>query len=226
MARLKPTTSITAQVMPVDLHSNYQLQQQKIKQTLQQFQDVPEDRWLREVALCLLTPQSSPVRAEQAMAQLEAAGLFQGKLTQPQIADVLRTPTSYVRFHLTRSKRLVWFVERQELILNFLKKGHPPAEERSFLVEQINGFGMKESSHALRNIGRKNLAILDRHILRVLAEHGVISLSPEGKLPTTISHKRYLEIENLFRGFAQAVEISMDELDLLFWGSKTGFIFK
>jgi N-glycosylase/DNA lyase len=203
------------------LLDQYNARKAEIRQALKGFSSLPTDRWLREVALCLLTPQSSPVRAEAAMQQLEVGGLFQGALSESEVADILRAPSSYVRFHLTRSKRLLQFVEQQEELLGFLLEGRPPTEERSFLVERVNGIGMKEGSHALRNIGRKNLAILDRHILTKLVELRVLEA-----VPNTMSHKKYLEIEQKFQKFSLQVEISMDELDLLFWAEKTGFVFK
>jgi len=205
----------------VVIRDQYNARRADITRALEGFSALTPDRWLREVALCLLTPQSSPVRAEAAMQQLEAQGLFQGALSEQEVAEILRAPNSYVRFHLTRSKRLLRFVEQQEELLNFLLEGHPPTEERFFLVERVNGIGMKEGSHALRNIGRKNLAILDRHILTKLVELGVLKA-----VPNTISHKKYLEIEQKFQKFSLQVEISMDELDLLFWAEKTGFVFK
>jgi N-glycosylase/DNA lyase len=177
--------------------------------------------WLREIALCLLTPQSSPVRAEAAMKILEAEGLFEHKLKEQKVADILRSPESYVRFHLTRAKRLLLFIQQKEELFSFLSQGHGALVEREFLVARVVGIGMKEGSHALRNIGRKNLAILDRHILNKLVDLKVISA-----VPNTISHKKYLEIEEKFQNFSSTVKISMDELDLLFWAEKTGFVFK
>ncbi len=85
----------------------------------------------------------------------------------------------------------------------------------------VKGLGWKEASHFLRNIGRRNLAILDRHILRNLKRHQVIR-----SLPKTLTAKRYKAIEQQFARFAEAIGISMDELDLLFWSRETGEILK
>ncbi|MFI5201154.1 MAG: DNA lyase, partial [Candidatus Kapaibacterium sp.] len=80
---------------------------------------------------------------------------------------------------------------------------------------------MKEASHFLRNIGVRGLAILDRHILKHLKRLGVIKL-----IPTSLTKKRYLEIEKRWKKFADRVGISIDELDLLFWSIETGEIRK
>ena len=94
-------------------------------------------------------------------------------------------------------------------------------ELRGWLVDNIKGHGLKESSHFLRNVGRENLAILDRHILRCLNKLKVID-----EIPKSLTKKKYLEIENRFREYGSKIGIKMDELDLLFWSMATGRVFK
>ncbi len=98
-----------------------------------------------------------------------------------------------------------------------------PFERRDWLAQepQIKGLGYKEASHFLRNVGFKGYGILDKHIVRSLAELGVID-SPK---PPTGRH-RYLTIEARMREFAAAVQIDFDELDLVLWSMKTGEILK
>jgi N-glycosylase/DNA lyase len=86
---------------------------------------------------------------------------------------------------------------------------------------RIKGLGYKEASHFLRNIGFRGYAILDKHILRSLAELGVTK-SPEP--PTT--RTRYLETEERLRQFARDLAIDFDELDLVLWSLKTGEVLK
>ncbi len=87
--------------------------------------------------------------------------------------------------------------------------------------KRIKGLGYKEASHFLRNVGFGGYGILDKHILRSLAEMGVIE-SPQP--PTT--RARYLETEERLRRFARDVRIDFDELDLVLWSLKTGEILK
>lgn len=96
-------------------------------------------------------------------------------------------------------------------------------ERRDWLVKEkrIKGLGYKEASHFLRNIGLKGYAILDKHILRSLAELGFID---EPTPPNT--RTKYLAIENKLKEFAQQVEIDFDEMDLVLWSLKTGEILK
>jgi N-glycosylase/DNA lyase len=98
-----------------------------------------------------------------------------------------------------------------------------PHARRDWLARtrDIKGLGYKEASHYLRNIGFSGYAILDKHILRSLAELGVVD-SPEP--PPT--RARYLETEERLREFASRVQIDFDELDLVLWSMKTGEILK
>jgi N-glycosylase/DNA lyase len=94
---------------------------------------------------------------------------------------------------------------------------------RDWLVKEkrIKGLGYKEASHFLRNIGLKGYAILDKHILRSLAELKIID---DPKPPNTRS--RYLTIEQQLKNFACRLEIDFDEMDLVLWSLKTGEILK
>jgi N-glycosylase/DNA lyase len=96
-------------------------------------------------------------------------------------------------------------------------------ERRDWLVRDnsIKGLGYKEASHYLRNIGYKGYAILDKHVLNCLAELKIID---EPKPPNTRS--RYLSVEGKLRQFASDVNIDMDEVDLVLWSMKTGYVLK
>ncbi len=96
-------------------------------------------------------------------------------------------------------------------------------ERRDWLVKEkrIKGLGYKEASHFLRNIGLKGYAILDKHILRSLAELKIIE---EAKPPN--SRLKYLTIEKEVKKLAARLEIDFDELDLVLWSLKTGEILK
>jgi N-glycosylase/DNA lyase len=98
-----------------------------------------------------------------------------------------------------------------------------PLERRDWLARErgIKGLGYKEASHFLRNIGFKGYAILDKHILRSLAELGRID-SPQP--PAT--RARYLATEETLRRFARDLRIDFDELDLVLWSMKTGEVLK
>lgn len=98
-----------------------------------------------------------------------------------------------------------------------------PIERRDWLARErrIKGLGYKEASHYLRNIGLSGYGILDKHILRCLAEVGVID---DPKPPST--RARYIEIEERLRKFSIRIGIDFDELDLVLWSMKTGEVLK
>jgi N-glycosylase/DNA lyase len=192
-----------------------------IEARLQEFQNISHEQWIRELALCLLTPQSNPVKAEKALCSLETAGLFELRLSVEDIVRVLSVKKCYIRFHNVKAERLIKFVKQKDAILEFLTLKKCPFEEREFLLKNVSGFGMKEASHALRNIGRCGLCILDRHILKNLALYEIINA-----VPASLTKRRYLEIESLFHEFAQLTGFSIDVFDLFFWSKETGYIYK
>lgn len=98
-----------------------------------------------------------------------------------------------------------------------------PLARRDWLVREkgIKGLGYKEASHFLRNIGLKGYAILDKHILRSLAELKIID---DPKPPNT--RLKYLTIEQKLKDFARRLEIDFEEMDLVLWSLKTGEILK
>ncbi len=104
-----------------------------------------------------------------------------------------------------------------------LKSFENALERRDWLVKEkrIKGLGYKEASHFLRNIGLKGYAILDKHILRSLAELKIID---DPKPPNT--KLKYLTVENQLKNLAEIVKIDFDELDLVLWSMKTGEILK
>jgi len=136
-------------------------------------------------------------------------------------APLLKTKSSYIRFHNTKARNLLEAKNRFNEILNTMQSGCTSSEIREWLVANIRGLGMKEASHFLRNVGHRDLAILDRHILKNLLKHRVIR-----SIPKTLTKKRYLSIEDKFRYFARAQHVTMDELDLYFWSAETGKILK
>jgi len=98
-----------------------------------------------------------------------------------------------------------------------------PFERRDWLVREkgIKGLGYKEASHFLRNIGFKGYAILDKHVLKSMAELKIIN---DPKPPNT--RAKYLNLEDKLREFAAAAEIDFDEMDLVLWSIKTGIVLK
>jgi N-glycosylase/DNA lyase len=93
-------------------------------------------------------------------------------------------------------------------------------ELRAWLADNVKGLGYKEASHFLRNIGYKNVAIVDFHIIDLLVRYGLI------EKPKTLTKKRYLEIEGTLQKIADRLGMSLAELDLYLWYMETGKVLK
>ena len=104
--------------------------------------------------------------------------------------------------------------------LNKVVQFHDKTKLRDWIVNSVKGVGYKEASHFLRNIGFDDYAIIDFHIIDVLAEYGLI------EKPKTITKKKYVEIENLLKQLAKKTKLSLAELDLYLWYMETGKILK
>ncbi len=204
--------------LPEDLRILYKERRPAIRRRLADFAAVRPEDWFYELAYCLLTPQSKAAHAGQVVSQLQAID-YQGK--GGEVVDILRAPFNYIRFHNVKADRLArlrrGWKETQKLIA-----GAEDAKTiRDQLAETVNGLGMKEASHFLRNIGYLDLAIIDRHLITNLIHCGVFL-----ELPAPSSPKRYRAIETRFAAYADHIGIPMDELDLLFWSNITGEILK
>ena len=207
------------------LQSLYRERKNAIQKRLSEFKEVmnwSDEDVFGELAFCLLTPQSSAKVCWDAVTNLKQQTLlFKGK------PDQLEPVLKQVRFGESKAR---YIVEARDMftsdgmirIKTRIQSFYNPFELREWLVGNVKGLGYKEASHFLRNIGLgENFAILDRHILRNLADLGVI---PE--IPVSLTKKRYLEIEERLRTFALGIGIPMADLDLLLWSKETGWIFK
>jgi N-glycosylase/DNA lyase len=91
---------------------------------------------------------------------------------------------------------------------------------REWFVNNIKGFGYKEASHFLRNIGFEDYAIIDYHIIDILVKNNIIAR------PKSITKKNYLEIEKKLSKIASITNLNLAELDLYLWYLETGKILK
>ena len=199
--------------MMTSLQQEYQKRKKEIKARLQEFKNVKGDDIFYELCFCILTPQSSGFRADECIQELKKLDFLHKKINPKSILK------KKIRFHNNKTNYLLELKEKYETITEKLKED--PNNLRSWLLNNIKGYGNKEVAHAMRNLGHENLAILDRHILKNLQKYQVI---PE--IPKTVTEKRYREIEENFKKFAKKVNIPIDELDLLFWSQETGKVFK
>jgi len=203
----------------------YENRKVEIRKRLEEFKTVfdrSDEKLFSELAFCILTPQSKATTSWNAVQALEKHNLLL-KGGEKEIMPFLQA----VRFGETKAKRITtnrkFLTENGKLKIRDKISNKDAEELREWLVENIVGYGMKEASHFIRNIGLSNnrLAILDTHILKNLKELGTID-----EIPKSLTKKRYLEIEQKMRELSHKIGIPMDELDILLWSKETGIIFK
>jgi N-glycosylase/DNA lyase len=201
-----------------DLHRLHAERGELIRSRLAEFAAVPQELYFYELLYCLLTPQSSAEHADKVVTILRNSDAEHADLP---FASILRQKEHYIRFHNTKARHILLARKSISDINTEIEHTSDAAALRAWLVANVKGLGWKEASHFLRNIGRRDLAILDRHILRNLLRFRVIR-----EMPTSLPPSRYFSIEESFKRFAAKNGISMDELDLLFWSRETGRIMK
>lgn len=175
-----------------------------------------------EIAFCILTPQSKALKSWEIIETLDKNSLlYTGNYED--IVDYLNA----IRFKNTKAKRLIMLRDLMTVDGNLdpkkvLINNKDVKKIREWIIKNINGMGLKEASHVLRNLGMgEDIAILDRHILRVLKDLNVIN-----EIPKTLTYKKYIEIEDKMREYSKYSKISMDRLDLVLWYRQVGYIFK
>ena len=172
---------------------------------------------LEEMAFCLFAANSS------AKMGIKACELIREHLDSD--LETLRGKVhKKVRFY---NKRIEYYHYNREYIESnhedfekFLKKFESPLGLRAYINSNLKGFGMKESSHLLRNLGYRGFAIIDKHVLSVTDEvFGV-------KLEKPRNEKEYLLAESRLKEIALAHGFDFDVLDLAMWSYRTGEIIK
>jgi N-glycosylase/DNA lyase len=204
----------------------YSFKKKEINSRLKEFEKIWSDRndegVFVELVFCLLTPQSRARLCWDTIVKLKEQDL----LLKGDVEQIKQT-LNCVRF---KNKKAEYIVAARKIFTNdgrvsiktLLNSFADVYTCREWLVKNIKGIGYKEASHFLRNIGLgKDIAILDRHILRNLNLLGVIE-----EIPESISRLKYMQIEQNMREFARQIDIPLSHLDLLLWYKETGEIFK
>jgi N-glycosylase/DNA lyase len=181
-----------------------------------------DERLWEEMVFCFFTGGCS---ARMGLGSIQAVRPLLMTGTQPEIASGL------VGSHRYPNARSKYVVQSREFLKEHcgmqlrskLDSFASPLERRDWLVREkgIKGLGYKEASHFLRNIGFRGYAILDKHVLRCLAELRIID---DPKPPNTRS--KYLTVEEKLKQLADTIGIDFDEMDLVLWSMKTGVVLK
>lgn len=210
------------------IRATHKARRKEIRERLGEFKKVwregSDARLWEELVFCIFTAGAS---ARMGLKSIEAVRplLWNGEMAE--MTQALKQAGAH-RFPVSRPGYIViartYLREHCGLRLREqLESFSDPIERRDWLAREkrIKGLGYKEASHFLRNIGLMGHAILDKHVLRCLADLEVVE-SP--RPPST--RARYLQIEERLKGVARDVGIDFDELDLVLWSMKTGEVLK
>ncbi|MEI0477143.1 transcriptional regulator [Brachyspira pulli] len=206
---------------------------ERMKRRLEYFERVfkrdNDKRLFAELAFCICTPQTKARSGAAAIIDLYNNNLlFNG--SAEKVANIL---IKHVRFHNMKAENIVlarklYFPKGQFILkdrINEAVKNDTMVELRNQLAKEVKGYGLKEASHFLRNIGfGQKIAILDRHIMRVMDK---LSILPEGMTPkTSLTKNNYLQCESNLVEYSKSEKIPMEYLDFVFWYDATNDIFK
>jgi N-glycosylase/DNA lyase len=169
----------------------------------------------KEMCFCFLTANFNAERSINIQKKMGDNFLL---LSESQLAEKLREFGH--RYPNSRAKYIVEARKYKDSLKEIIFSFNSEEASREWLIKNIKGLGYKEASHFLRNIGFKNLAIIDFHIIDLLNKHGLI------EKPKYISKNVYLEIENLLRSIARKTKLSLAELDLYLWYIETRKVLK
>ncbi|MDQ3173603.1 MAG: N-glycosylase/DNA lyase [Acidobacteriota bacterium] len=210
------------------ISATHKARRKEIRARLGEFEEVWRDgsdaRLWEELVFCIFTAGAS---ARMGLKSIEAVRPLLWNGEEAEMTEALKRAGAH-RFPVARPGYIV--IARNYLrehcglrLREQLESFSDPIERRDWLAREkrIKGLGYKEASHFLRNIGLMGHAILDKHVLRCLADLEVVESS---RPPST--RARYLEIEERLKGVARDVGIDFDELDLVLWSMKTGEVLK
>ncbi|MBD3156081.1 MAG: N-glycosylase/DNA lyase [Candidatus Aenigmarchaeota archaeon] len=192
----------------------------KVKNRIQEFQILNKgdnETWFNELCFCLLTANSSAKKGIDIQNYLSKNSGF-STLSLEELTEALKRLGH--RFYRRRAEFIVE-ARGHKKIKDIIKEFDELTEARRWLAENIKGLGYKESSHFLRNVGYHDLAILDRHVLRILNEYNLIE-----EVPKSLTPKKYLEIEKIVLEISKEMKVLPSEMDLYLWYSRTGKVLK
>ncbi len=189
-----------------------------IKERIKEFEEIGKgsnEEIFKELAFCLLTANYSAEGGMKIQRLLD-----EGLITLPEEELERRLRDLGHRFPKTRAKYIVNARKLIPRLKDILGSFNDEKALREWLVKNVKGLGYKEASHFLRNVGFKNLAIVDFHIVDLLVRYGLM------EKPKSMTKRRYMEIENLLEQIARETELSLAELDLYLWYMETGKVLK
>jgi len=173
------------------------------------------DEIFKELCFCFLTANFSAKGGIRIQKEINDGFLV---LSLEELSQKLKELRH--RFPNARAKFILEARRYKENIKEILDSIETDEEKREWIVKNIKGIGFKEASHFLRNIGHKNVAIIDFHIVDLLVRNNLI------EKPKAITPKKYLEAEEILKKISEKTNTNLGELDLYLWYAETGKVLK
>jgi len=167
-----------------------------------------------DLCFCITAPQTTFKNNRKVIDRLQDIGFYYlardiGNFEMEFFLDILKP----VRFYNQKAKYLIEMKRKFDIIYDIVICNECSAyDKREYLVKEVKGLGYKAASHFLRNLGDKDLAIIDTHILKFL---GFTTRYATCKY-------EYLFYEVRFKNIAKAYNLTVAELDALIWQRYSG----
>ena len=175
-----------------------------------QIRNKSDEEIFYDLCFCLLAPQTKFAYNKIATGDLTSLQFYKVNLSENELQAIVKS----TRFFRLKAKRLLQAKESFQEILKVVKSDMSDVEKREWLVENVNGLGMKAASHFLRNLGNESFAIIDTHIIKFMN-----SPKPRNK-------NEYLALEQKFIEKAKEMGITPAELDMSIWKEYSGTAWK
>jgi N-glycosylase/DNA lyase len=200
-----------------------------------------EEEIFYDLAFCLLAPQTkfqNNIKVIQKLKDLDFyyfGEAYEGYCSIEEIEKILKP----VRFYKNKTKYLLEAKKKFPEILQVIASLDTWDNKesihivdiykiREWLIANVKGMGYKTSSHFLRNMGDKTLAIIDTHIIKFLAEELCVTFGLTYEEAIKEFRKQatrkegYLGLEKLFQNIAKQNGLSCAELDSYLWKNYSG----
>lgn len=154
-----------------------------------------------DMCFCICAPQTTFISNRKVIDELIRRDFYNNDIEYNELREIVKP----VRF-LRKADFLLYSKDRFTEVLETIDNNLSEKDKRLLLLKIVKGFGWKAASHFLRNVGAKDLAIIDTHVIKFMCWD---------VLPT--SGKQYLIMEEEFRKVAYKNDLTIAGLDAYVW---------
>lgn len=189
-----------------------------IDKRIDQFSSVFElgiDEIFKELCFCIMTANCGAKKCIEVQERINNGFLI---YSEDELKEKFKE-FGY-RFPNIRAKYILEARDYLSELENKLSSDIHESDLRDWIVKVVKGLGYKEASHFLRNIGYRNIAIIDFHIIDLLVKFKII------EKPKTLTKSKYIEIETILKELGDKLHLDLGKLDLYLWYMETNEILK